>query len=109
MAWYVYLAYFFGGALFANGVPPFVSGISGNNFQSPFARPPGVGESSALVNVIWGMANFLVGYLLLNGVGDFRGGLGPDFLVAGLGFALMAIGLAWHFGRVRYNNGTKPE
>jgi hypothetical protein len=40
------------GAFLANGVPHFVQGICGNKFQTPFARPRGVGESSALVNVI---------------------------------------------------------
>ena len=54
MAWYVYLAYFVAGLFLANGVPHFVNGISGRKFQSPFASPPTVGESSALVNVIGG-------------------------------------------------------
>ena len=101
MVWYHYLAYFAAGAFFANGVPHFVNGISGNRFQSPFASPPGVGQSSALVNVIWGMANFVFGYLLLYGAGSFKTGLTLDALLFGLGFGLMAITLAWHFGRVR--------
>ena len=46
MPWYDYLAHFFAGAFLANGVPHFVQGICGNKFQSPFASPPGVGESS---------------------------------------------------------------
>ena len=54
MAWYAYLAYFAAGALLVNGVPHFVNGISGKRFQSPFASPPGVGESPPLVNVLWG-------------------------------------------------------
>ncbi|GAG09391.1 unnamed protein product, partial [marine sediment metagenome] len=49
MAWYAYLAYFFAGVFLANGVPHFVHGISGKKFQSPFASPPAVGESSPLV------------------------------------------------------------
>ena len=53
MAWHVYLAQFVSGLLLANGVPHFVQGISGERFQSPFARPSGVGESSPLVNVVW--------------------------------------------------------
>ena len=92
MEWYVFLAYFGAGLFLANGVPHFVNGISGNRFQSPFASPPGVGESPPLVNVIWGASNFIIGYLLLHGVGDFKGGLSLDML---------ALGLAWHFGRVR--------
>jgi hypothetical protein len=96
----VYLAYFFGGAFLANGVPHFVQGVSGERFQSPFASPPGVGESPPLVNVVWGMANFVLNYLLL-GLGDFDTALGPDLVTAVLGFVLMALTLAWHFGRVR--------
>ncbi len=65
MHWYGYLAHFFAGAFLANGVPHFVQGICGNKFQTPFAKPRGVGESSALVNVIWGWFNFIVGGALL--------------------------------------------
>ena len=101
MEWYVFLAYFGGGLFLANGVPHFVNGISGNCFQSPFASPPGVGESPPLVNVIWGMTNFVIGYLLLYGVGDFKGGLSLDVFVVALGALIAAVGLAWHFGRVR--------
>jgi len=101
MAWYFYFAYFFAGVLLANGIPHFINGISGNKFQSPFASPPGVGESSPIVNVLWGLANFLIGYVLLSGVGDFNWGVGLDVIVVGLGFALTSIILAWYFGRVR--------
>lgn len=101
MAWYVYLAHFGAGLFLANGVPHFVSGISGIRFQSPFAAPPGVGESSPLVNVIWGTVNFIVGFILLYGVGTFKSGLNTDTLSVGLGIFLMAIILSWHFGRVR--------
>lgn len=101
MAWYVYLAYFGAGVFLANGIPHFVNGISGNSFQSPFASPPGVGESSPIVNVIWGMVNFVIGYLLLFGVGNFRLCLNFDICMVGLGALIIGITLAWHFGRVR--------
>lgn len=45
----------------ANGVPHFVQGICGNKFPTPLATPRGVGESPALVNVIWGWFNFIGG------------------------------------------------
>ena len=54
MPWYFYLLQFVSGLFLANGVPHFVQGISGNRFQSPFATPPGVGESSPLINALWG-------------------------------------------------------
>ena len=101
MAWYVYLAYFFSGAFLANGVPHFVHGISGKKFQSPFASPPGVGESSPLVNVIWGVVNFVIGYVLIFGVGDFAFGFTTAVLIAGLGALVAAVGLALYFGHVR--------
>ena len=101
MVWYAYLAYFGAGALLANAVPHFVAGISGSRFQSPFASPPGVGESSPLVNVLWGTANLVVGWVLLFGVGEFAIGITRDCLVVLLGALATAVGLAIHFGGVR--------
>lgn len=101
MDWYVYLAYFFAGVFLVNGVPHFVSGVCGNRFQSPFASPPGVGESSPLINVFWGLANFAAGYALIFGVGDFVFGLTRSALMVGVGALVFAPFLARHFGRVR--------
>ena len=101
MEWYVYLAYFFAGALLVNGVPHFVEGIAGRRFQSPFASPPGVGESPPVVNVIWGLANFFGGYTLIAGVGDFEYGLTHDVLMICIGAFLAAVALAVYFGRLR--------
>ena len=99
-----YLAYFAAGAFFANGIPHFVNGISGNNFQSPFAKPPGVGESSGLINVLWGLVNLVIANLLVMGVGDFKTGFTLDLLVLAAGFCGTALALAWYFGRVRMSN-----
>ncbi len=101
MAWYAYLAYFLAGAFLANSVPHFVQGITGKRFQSPFASPPGVGESSALVNVIWGMVNIFVGWALIFGVGDFAFGLTRESLMVGLGALVAATALARYFERIR--------
>lgn len=103
-----YLAYFAAGLLLTNGVPHFINGVSGNKFQSPFASPPGVGKSSPMVNVIWGMVNFLIGYMLIMGVGDFTGGLSYDALMLGLGLGLMAVILSWYFGRI-HNQEIKKK
>ncbi len=65
MQWYVYMASFFAGLFLANAVPHFVQGVSGNKFPTPFAKPPGRGLSSPMVNVIWALFNILVGYILL--------------------------------------------
>ena len=58
--WYIFLLQFAAGLFLANGVPHFVQGISGHWFQTPFASPPGVGESSPVVNVLWGFLNLAV-------------------------------------------------
>ena len=99
-----YLAYFLAGAFLANGIPHFVNGVSGNYFQSPFAKPPGVGESPPFVNVLWGLANLIVGSILVVGVGDFIIGFNLDVLIFIAGFSSMGLFLAWYFGRVRNKN-----
>jgi len=101
MAWYAYLAYFFAGFFLANGVPHFVNGISGKRFPSPFASPPGRGESPPLVNALWGLANFFIGYTLIFEVGDFNFGLTRDVLMVGLGALAISAILAVYFGRAR--------
>jgi len=65
MKWYHYISAFLAGVFLANAVPHYVNGISGNQFPSPFADPPGFGNSSPLINVLWGAFNLLLGYLLL--------------------------------------------
>lgn len=101
MPWYNYLAHFIAGAFLANGIPHFVQGICGNKFQTPFASPPGVGESSALINVVWGWFNFLVGGVLLR---FFLPPLPPPPAVSAatlLGVLVMGIFLSRHFSKVR--------
>jgi hypothetical protein len=99
MRWYHYPSYFFGGAFLANGIPHFVNGVSGRPFQSPFANPPGVGLSSALVNVLWGFSNLVIAYLLLAKVGSFELRRPRHALVAGLGALAMSVMLARAFGK----------
>jgi hypothetical protein len=99
----IYIAHFFAGFFLVNTVPHFVQGVSGNPFQSPFASPPGVGESSAVINVLWGFANAVIGYYLLFEIGDFNIGLNADTFAAGSGALVTGVGLAWHFERVRNN------
>jgi hypothetical protein len=101
MAWYFYLLEFLGGAFLANGVPHFVQGISGAPFQSPFAKPPGVGESSPLSNVLWGFGNLLAGLLLLHFFWPREGAALAGWIAFGAGALVMAIQLSVHFGKVR--------
>jgi hypothetical protein len=97
--WYHLIAYFFGGAFLANTIPHLVSGISGSPFQSPFASPPGEGSSSATVNVLWGMFNLVVAYVLVARVGRFDLRQTMHVVVLGLGILVMALMLARAFGR----------
>ncbi len=101
MAWYAYLAYFFAGFFLGNGVPHFVNGMSGKRFPSPFSSPSGVGESSPLINAIWGLVNFVIGYVLIVGVDDFCFGLTRSVLMVGLGALVAAVFLSSYFGRER--------
>jgi hypothetical protein len=103
MPWYAYLVHFLAGAFLANGVPHFVAGISGAKFQSPFASPPGKGLSSPLTNVIWGFANFVVGYLLLLTFTNGAPRAYADLAAIAAGVIVMGVMLARHFGRVRGN------
>jgi len=101
MPWYYYLAHFFAGAFLANSIPHLVQGLCGNKFQSPFASPPGVGESSAAVNVVWGWFNLIVGGALLR---IFFPPLPPPvgtLVAAALGALILGMWLANHFGKVR--------
>jgi hypothetical protein len=99
MRWYHYVAYFFGGAFLANTLPHLGNGISGHAFQSPFSTPPGEGLSSSMTNVLWGLFNLAMAYLLLCRVGAFGLRNTRQVLVAGAGFVLMSLMLARAFGR----------
>ena len=107
MPWLSLVSYFFGGALLANAVPHFVSGMMGRSFQSPFAKPPGEGLSSSTVNVLWGFFNIVAGYLLVCRVGDFELRDSADVAALGAGALMSAVFAARHFGR--FHGGNAPE
>lgn len=98
--WYHYIAWFFGGAFLTNAVPHLVSGVSGSTLQTPFASPPGVGLSSSTVNVLWGMFNLIVGYVLVVRVGQFDLRQTKHVAVLGLGVLAMALLLAHQLGKL---------
>jgi hypothetical protein len=102
MAWYVYLAAFFTGAFAANALPHLVQGMCGNRFQTPFARPRGVGETSAAVNVIWGWFNAVVAGTLVHFVWPAESPASlPLLAFAAAGALAIGLYLANHFGKVR--------
>ena len=89
MNWYQYVACFFAGMFLANVVPHFVKGICGDRFPTPFAKPPGRGLSSPLVNVLWSLLNLAVGYVLVR-VGRLAGGGDPAFAACLAGVAALS-------------------
>jgi hypothetical protein len=106
MIWLHDLAYFFGGAFLANAVPHYVSGVMGRSFQSPFAKPPGEGLSSATVNVLWGFANLVAAYFLVVRVGRFDFRAEDQVASLGLGLLLMGVMTARIFGP--FHRGIPP-
>jgi hypothetical protein len=90
-----------------NAVPHFVSGVMGRPFQSPFAKPPGQGFSSSIINVLRGFLNLVIGYFLICRVGNFD--LRSTDQVVAMGLGVLSFGLmsAHLFGR--FNGGNSPE
>ncbi len=108
MNWLWLLSYFFGGVFTENAIPHFVSGVMGRPFQTPFAKPPGKGLSSATVNVLWGFFNAVVAYLLVARVGLFQWRAASHILSFGLGVLLNSITSARHFGQF-YGGNTSTR
>ena len=95
-----YVTLVFSGVFLCNCIPHLNAGLQGVPFPTPFATPRGVGESSPLLNVIWGFFNLAVGLLLLERhPTTLEPGWGMLALFAG-GLAI-GIYLATHFGKVR--------
>ncbi len=69
-------------------------------FPTPFAKPPGRGESAPVVNFIWGAVNLAAGVALLV---RFPLSLGLNFetLTLAVGALLLGLSLSLHFGGVR--------
>jgi len=106
MNWLHDLAYLFGGAFLSNAVPHFVSGVMGQPFQSPFAKPPGQGLSSSTVNVLWGFANIVIAYLLIVHVGSFDPRALDQIVAFGAGVLIIGLMSARLFGR--FHGGNAP-
>lgn len=104
MPWSHYVSYFCAGVFLTNAVPHLASGLMGRAFQSPFAKPPGKGLSSSLVNVLWGWFNVGVGYVLIARVGEFDVHSLADVTAFALGGILISIQSALHFGAFHGGN-----
>src|ERR1700729_4241444 len=107
MTWLHLVSYFFGGISLANAIPHCVSGMMGQPFQSPFAKPPGKGLSSSTVNVLWGFFNAVVGYLLVLRVGNFDVRSISDVVALAVGALLISLQSARHFGQFHGGNSLE--
>jgi len=93
-------ANFLVGGLLCNSIPHLFTGLRGERFPSPFAKPPGVGYSHPVVNVIWGLVNAIAALLLLD-FAPVTVGLDASFLSAVLGAFVSGTFLAYYFNRLR--------
>jgi hypothetical protein len=98
MPWYDYVACFFAGMFLANAVPHFVNGISGDSFPTPFAKPPGKGLSSPIVNVAWALLNIVIGWELFR-VGKVSSGDELALILFFVGAAGISLMLAVNFSK----------
>jgi hypothetical protein len=95
-----FIAQFFAGAFLCNCIPHTASSLMGQPLPTPFAKPPGVGDSSPLVNFLWGLLNLVVGLALLKAA-PVSVGLNSGFLVFLLGVLALGIPLSRYFGTLR--------
>ncbi|PLZ04274.1 hypothetical protein CY652_00945 [Burkholderia sp. WAC0059] len=95
-----YIGLIFSGMLLCNCLPHLASGLQGQPFPTPFAKPRGVGDSSPLVNFVWGFGNLVVGLALL-AHHPVTIGLNADWIAVLAGAAAIGLHLALHFGKVR--------
>jgi hypothetical protein len=95
-----YIADIGAGLFLCNCIPHLAAGLQGRPFPTPFARPPGFGNSSPLANFLWGLFNVLAGTLLLS-YAPFAVGFNLSFMLFTLGGLVLGIYLSGHFGAVR--------
>lgn len=97
-----YVIMFAAGTFLCNSIPHLVSGLRGDLFPSPFAKPPGRGNSGSVVNFLWGTANLLIGGALA-GYGQTGLSIAASGAALLLGWFACGMMLANHFGKVRKN------
>jgi uncharacterized membrane protein HdeD (DUF308 family) len=67
------------GFFFSNGWPHYIAGLAGKRFRSPLGP-----DSSARLNLIWGIANFVLGTVVL-----VWNGLNPEWQAFLIGYWLI--------------------
>ena len=93
-------ALFFAGALLCNSIPHLCAGLQGVPFPSPFASPPGIGNSSPLVNVFWGLFNAWAALALVSHH-PFQVGLNTESATFFAGALAAGAVCSIHFGKNR--------
>ncbi|MGA8038190.1 MAG: hypothetical protein WA823_08745 [Candidatus Acidiferrales bacterium] len=96
MNWYNYVACFFSGIFLTNVVPHFAKGICGDRFPTPFAKPPGQGLSSPTTNVLWALANLVVGCELFR-IGNVASGADFTLIVFFAAVAILSVLMSARF------------
>jgi hypothetical protein len=92
------------GALLCNAIPHLASGLRGEAFPTPFAKPRGVGRSPPVTNILWGNANLFAGGAILISHQD-RLGLATSWAGIAIGFLALGLYVARYFGKVRQDGG----
>lgn len=90
----IYLALVLAGALICNALPHLLSGLRGEAFYTPWARPRGVGKSPAIENFLWGCFNLFLGLFIARHARPLFLPAGPlallaGFLVAGCALSIL--------------------
>lgn len=95
--WYHYVLAFFAGFFAVNFLPHYLMGIIGKPFPTPFATPPGRGLSSPVLNVSWGLVNFLISFAIFYfaRLNERKKWIWVAFFIGGV---LMSYNLASYFG-----------
>lgn len=88
------------GAFGCNAIPHTVAGLQGWPFPTPFAKPPGIGNSPPNINFAWGSANLLLS-LAIAARHVRRAAPIPAILLGTVGFVATGAYLSQHFGEVR--------
>lgn len=100
MAVVEYFAHFCAGLFLCNCIPHLVAGLQGRAFPTPFATPRGIGDSSPLINFLWGLSNLVAGGAWLVNY-PFHVGINAGTLFLLCGVLALGTYLAVHFGHVR--------
>lgn len=79
------------GIFISNGIPHFISGILGQHFITPFSKKKNL--SRPFTNMVWGVFNFLVAYLILRKISTF------SCIWITVGFILMSLALSIFFAK----------